>query len=190
MFICDSFDFVRPREKRQRGFVGLYLHCQGSMGGLESSQTKETENVTNQQVTVAGGSGTGSTAVGVGGNGNTANVNVTNYNADADIISTVTNSLTGLAELGQSESAQATAYSDQTTNTLAQDLAAITANASPQTAAASQEILAGTSPLGAEPGNGNSSWVSGLLNDPTLVDFTVIAGTLVSVWAFLRTRGK
>lgn len=157
-------------------------------GGLENAQTTETENVTNNQVSVEGGSG-GST-VGIGGENN--NVTLNEQSVDVPVIQAVTNSLATLAQLGQSESAQSEQYDNQTVNGLASDLAAITANAAPQSAAASNEILAGSSPLaGAEPATSNQTgfWSNFNFSDET-VNIAVVLGTVLSIWVFLKSRGK
>src|SRR5579863_9664378 len=102
MNIFESFDFVRPREKRGSGFVSRLLDCHGDFAGLSSSKTNTTTNVTNQQVTTQGGTGQGSVALGFGAESRNNTVTVVNNNADAGIISTVTDSLAQLATLGQS----------------------------------------------------------------------------------------
>ena len=182
----DSGDFRIYR--RTGGLSGweLSLACRGGFGGLENAQTTQNEQETNEQVTIQGGSGN-STTVGVGGENNTANTTVNNYNADAGIIDAVSNGLATLAGQSESQAAQAEETDNLTVASLSNNLAAITANAAPQSAAAQQEINGGGSPLAGTTGTA-SSW--GGLTSTDAVNLAVIGGTVLTAIVFLRSRGR
>jgi hypothetical protein len=86
--------------------------------------------------------------------------------------------VTGVASAAE-QSAQNTALSaNEQLGSLANDLAAITANAAPQTAAAQNELLSGSGPLPS--GGGTTS--------TNLETYAVIGGFLLAAVAFFRSR--
>lgn len=179
-------DNIGRRKDGLRGMADVTA-CRGGFGGLENNKTDQTENVKNEQVTVQGGSGS-STTVGVGGQDNTANLTVNNYNADASIITSVSNGLTQLAAIGESENAQNEETDNLTLQSVLQDFDALVANTVPQSAGAQAELLNGTSPLAGEatPANSFWSWIS----SDQIADVAVLLGTLLTVGVYLKTKGK
>ena len=183
----DSFDFTVSRRTGGLRGMELSLACRGGFGGLENAQTTQNEQVNNEQVSIQGGSGD-STTIGVGGQNNVANTTVNNYNADAGIIDAVSNGLATLAGQSEDQAAQAEETDNLTVAGLSSDLAAITANAAPQSAAAQAEIAGGASPLDNTPVT--TGGFSGLVNSSTVVNLAVIGGALLTAIVFLRSRGK
>ena len=153
---------------------------------MENAQTTQNEQVNNEQVSIQGGSGD-STTIGVGGQNNVANTTVNNYNADAGIIDAVSNGLATLAGQSESQAAQAEETDNLTVASLSNNLAAITANAAPQSAAAQQEIDGGSTPLGGS--TATSGW-SGFINSSSVLNTAVIGGAVLTAIVFLRSRGK
>jgi hypothetical protein len=182
----DSFDFTVSRRTGGLRGMELSLACRGGFGGLENAQTTQNEQVNNEQVSIQGGSGD-STTIGVGGQNNVANTTVNNYNADAGIIDAVSNGLATLAGQSESQAAQAEETDNLTVASLSNNLAAITANAAPQSAAAQQEIDGGSTPLGGS--TATSGW-SGFINSSSVLNTAVIGGAVLTAIVFLRSRGK
>ena len=109
------------------------------------------------------------------------------FGAEALASNTVANSqalntLTNLSNLAASQNSQINETSQLTISSLANQLAGITANAAPQTAAAQQEILAGTSPTQTATSGG------GISNN--IVNLAIVAGVVFTALAFFKSGGK
>jgi hypothetical protein len=79
----------------------------------------------------------------------------------------------------ESSNAQLQAVNEQTIGSLSNQLGQITANAAPQTAAAQQEILSGTTPTG-EAAQQGTDWTS----------VAIVGGLVLSFFVFIRSGGK
>lgn len=184
---CEFDSHAFGRAKDNLSGIADALACRGGFGGLENNQTQQTEKVTNQQATVQGGTGN-SVAIAVGGQDNTSNLEVNNYNADASIIDSVSNGLANLSALSESENAQSAETDNLTVQSLANELASIVANTVPQSVGAQAELLNGASPL--DTSGENAGIATAGAKWDTFTDIAVVAGTVLTLFVFLRTKGK
>jgi cobalamin biosynthesis Mg chelatase CobN len=113
----------------------LLAVCRGDLG---SSKQNTSTNTTQQQVTVQGGAeGSGTVATGADSN---STVNITSTDPGV-----VASAFTFGQEI-EDQTAQTTGTEDATIQSISGELAQLTANATPQTAAAQSEIESGGSP--------------------------------------------
>ena len=103
-----------------------------------------------------------------------------NLNQTLNFAGNAVNTVAQVAAAGQAEAQNANAAGNQTVQMLSTDLAAITANAAPQTPSAANEILNGTSPLAGAQTSAANNWV----------EYAVIGGFVLAAFAFFKTGGK
>jgi hypothetical protein len=162
---------------------GFRCFFKGGGGGLTGSSTT-TEQAFNQEAST---SGSGATVSAAGGNiSGGVSIETSDPEVTEAAIAGATNDVTTVADLaatyGQGqvqENLSALGLADNVES----DLAAISANAAPQSTAAESELLSGTNPL---PSNSGQVITSGLANGNNIIWIGV--GLFALVWYSGRTK--
>lgn len=162
--IYKFYEFVPKDNPGYKNRIGGF-----SGGGIGSSESSQKVTNENQQVTLQGG-GEGSSTIGTGA-GSSGNVTVNTV--DPAVVS----SAFQFGAEAQTIASQEVGQGNATIENIAGELAALTANATPQTGAAEAENLATT------PSSGGFDW-------NTAISAATLLGGLATILVFFRTRGS